>query len=256
VWNEYCDWFLELSKPALNGDDAVAAASTRHTLLVVLETVLRALHPVIPFITEEIWQELQGRFAPGAKHSPASMPDSAKERLLIDCVYPLAGDFAADETATAEIEWFKNVLSGIRKIRSEMNISPAKVIPLLLADGDARDRARTAKFATQIAFLARTEAPQWIATGAAESAAAAAVVGTLRVMIPLAGLIDLDAEKTRLSKEIARIASEIKKCEGKLGNANFVAHAPAEVVAQERQRIVDWNTTLTALHEQAAKLQQ
>jgi valyl-tRNA synthetase len=148
------------------------------------------------------------------------------------------------------------VLSGIRKIRSEMNISPAKVIPLLLADGDARDRARTAKFATQIAFLARTEAPQWIATGAAESAAAAAVVGTLRVMIPLAGLIDLDAEKTRLSKEIARIASEIKKCEGKLGNANFVAHAPAEVVAQERQRIVDWNTTLTALHEQAAKLQQ
>ena len=159
-----------------------------------------------------------------------------------------------DDAASSEIEWFKNVLSGIRKIRSEMNISPAKVIPLLLADGDAGDRARVTKFAAQIAFLARTEAPQWIASGAAETAAAAAVVGTLRVMIPLAGLIDLDAEKTRLGKEIARIEIEIGKCEGKLGNANFIAHAPAAVVAQERQRIVDWNTTLDALREQEHKL--
>jgi valyl-tRNA synthetase len=170
--------------------------------------------------------------------------------------WPNASDIVADEAATAEIEWFKNVLSGIRKIRSEMNISPAKVIPLLFADGDAGDRARVAKFAAQISFLARTEAPQWIETGADEPAAAAAVVGTLRVMIPLAGLIDVAAEKARLTKEIARIEVEIKKCEGKLGNASFVANAPAEVVAQERQRIADWNTTLGALREQAGKLQK
>jgi valyl-tRNA synthetase len=135
-----------------------------------------------------------------------------------------------------------------------MNISPAKAIPLLLADGDASDRARVMKFAAQITFLGRTETPQWIESGADEPAAAAAVVGTLRVMIPLAGLIDLGAEKARLAKEISRIEVEIKKCEGKLGNANFVANAPTEVVIQERQRITDWNTTLTALREQAQKL--
>ncbi|MBU6247926.1 MAG: valine--tRNA ligase [Xanthomonadaceae bacterium] len=247
VWNEYCDWFLELSKPALNGEDAQAAASTRHTLLVVLETVLRALHPVIPFITEEIWQELPLQSAPRAGAG-------AGENLLIQRSYPRAADFAADEAATAEIEWFKAVLSGVRRIRAEMNIAPGKTIPLLLADGDATDRARAAKFAAQVAFLARVETPQWIEAGADEPAAAAAVVGTLRVLIPLAGLIDLTAEKARLAKEIARIEGEIRKCEGKLGNANFVANAPAEVVAQERQRIVDWNTSLTALREQQGKL--
>jgi valyl-tRNA synthetase len=241
VWNEYCDWFLELSKPALNGDDAAAAASTRHTLLVVLESVLRALHPVIPFITEEVWASVAPMLGLG-------------EGSLMQRPWPRADEIAADDAATAEIEWFKNVLSGIRRIRSEMNISPAKAIPLLLADGDAGDRARVAKFAAQIAFLARTEAPQWIEAGAAEPAAAAAVVGTLRVLIPLAGLIDLGAEKARLAKEIGRIEVEIRKCEGKLGNASFVANAPGEVVAQERQRIADWNATLGALREQAQKL--
>ncbi len=256
VWNEYCDWFLELSKPALNGDDAAAAASTRHTLLVVLEAVLRALHPVIPFITEEIYQEVAGVFARSsmdAKNKPASLP-VASTKSILQCSYPRAADFASDAAATAEIEWFKAVLSGIRRIRSEMNIAPGKTIPLLLAGGDATDRTRTAKFAAQIAFLARTETPQWIAPGATEPAAAAAVVGSLRVLIPLAGLIDLGAEQARLAKEIGRIEGEIRKCEGKLGNANFVANAPAEVVAQERQRIVEWNTQLAALREQAEKL--
>ncbi|QEE25533.1 valine--tRNA ligase [Rhodanobacter glycinis] len=241
VWNEYCDWFLELAKPALNGDDDAAAASTRHTLLVVLEAVLRALHPVIPFITEEVWQSVAPKLGING--------DSIMQQP-----WPDTASLQADEAATAEIEWFKAVLSGIRRIRSEMNISPGKVIPLLLADGDATDHTRAAKFATQIAFLARVETPQWIEPGADEPAAAAAVVGSLRVLIPLAGLIDLGAEKARLAKEITRIEVEIKKCEGKLGNANFVANAPAEVVAQERQRITDWNTQLTALREQSGKL--
>ena len=241
TWNEFCDWFLELSKPALNGDDAVAAASTRHTLVVVLETVLRALHPIVPFITEEIWQSVAPKLGIKA--------DSILQRS-----WPKASEIPADETATAEIEWFKNVLSGIRRIRAEMNIAPGKTIPLLLADGDATDRARAAKFAAQISFLARVDAPQWIDSGANEPAAAAAVVGSMRVLIPLAGLIDLGAEKTRLAKEIGRIEGEIKKCENKLGNANFVANAPAEVVTQERQRIADWGTQLTALREQMQKL--
>ncbi|HET7556599.1 MAG TPA: valine--tRNA ligase [Rhodanobacteraceae bacterium] len=241
VWNEYCDWFLELSKPALNGDDAEAAASTRHTLLHVLETVLRALHPVIPFITEEIWQSVTPQLG-------------LKGESIMQRPYPRADEFASDASASAEIEWFKAVLTGVRKIRSEMNIAPGKTIPLLLADGDADDRRRADKFAAQAAFLARSESPRWLQPAETEPAAAAAVVGTMRVLIPLAGLIDLDAERARLKKEIARIEGEIRKCDGKLGNANFVANAPAEVVAQERARLADWNTQLNALREQAAKL--
>ncbi|MEO8747121.1 MAG: valine--tRNA ligase [Rhodanobacter sp.] len=241
VWNEYCDWFVELSKPALNGTDTAAAASTRRTLLVVLETVLRALHPIIPFITEEIWQTLAPRLG-------------LKEHYLLLRPWPNAADIVEDTAATNEIEWFKSVLSGIRRIRSEMNISPAVIVPLLLADGNDGDRARIDKFARQISFLARSEAPHWISPGATEPAAAAAVIGNFRILLPLAGLIDLDAEKSRLAREIARIELEIRKCEGKLGNANFVANAPAAVVAQERQRIVDWNTTVAGLRAQAQKL--
>jgi valyl-tRNA synthetase len=240
TWNDFCDWFLELSKPALTGGDAAAAASTRRTLLTVLEALLRALHPIIPFVTEEIWQNVAPRLGMDAP-------------TIMLRPYPEAADIEGDATAEAEIEWVKSVLTGVRRIRSEMNIAPGKTIPLLLADGNGSDRARAAKFAAQIAFLGRVEAPQWI-DGGDEPAAAVAVVGGLRVLIPLAGLIDLGAEKTRLAKEIARVEGEIKKCEGKLGNANFVANAPEEVVAQERQRIADWNVQLGAMREQAQKL--
>ena len=239
VWNEYCDWFLELAKPALNGEDAQAAASTRHTLLVVLETVLRALHPLIPFITEEIWQEVAPRLGIGG--------DSVYARP-----YPQAADFPADAAASAQIEWFKAVLSGVRKIRADMNIAPGKTIPLLLADGDADDRRRADNFAAQIAFLARTETPRWIEPGAAEPAAAVAMAGALRILIPLAGLIDLDAERARLHKEIARVEGELGKSTAKL--AHFGERTPPAVVAQERQRVADWTAQLGTLREQSRKL--
>jgi valyl-tRNA synthetase len=241
TWNEFCDWFLELAKPALNGDDAAAAASTRHTLLSVLETLLRALHPVIPFITEEIWQAVAPKLG-------------LAEASIMQRPWPDAAAIATDADASADIEWFKDVLTGIRRIRADMNIAPNKVLPLLLADGDADDRARVERFARQVVFLARVETPRWIDAGASEPAAAAAMVGNLRLLIPLEGLIDLDAERTRLDKEIARIAGEIRKCEGKLGNASFVDHAPSAVVAQERQRLADWSAQLAALRDQATRL--
>jgi valyl-tRNA synthetase len=243
VWNDYCDWFLELTKPALNGEDKAAADSTRATLLRVLEAILRALHPITPFITEEIW------------HSVAPIlglqGDSITRRA-----YPTAAEFGAagDTSAIADIEWLKSVLSGIRRIRSEMNIAPGKQIPLLFAKGGEQDRARTNQFAAQIAFLARTESQRWLDEGEAEPASASAIVGELRVLIPLAGLIDIDAEKARLGKEIKRVEAEIAKCEGKLGNETFVANAPAAVVEQERQRLSDFTTTLQALKDQAARL--
>ena len=239
TWNDFCDWFLELSKPALSGSEATAVASTRYTLVHVLETLLRALHPLIPFVTEEIWQNVRPLLG-------------IEGDTIMLRPYPEAADFEGDGAATAEIEWVKGVLTGVRRIRSEMGISPGKTIPLLFADGDAADRSRAAKFSAQIAFLGRVDAPTWV--NGDEPAAAAAVVGGMRVLIPLEGLIDVEAEKTRLAKEIARIEGEVRKCEGKLGNANFVANAPAEVVAQERQRIADWTAQANAMREQSKKL--
>ncbi|HJU25206.1 MAG TPA: valine--tRNA ligase, partial [Rhodanobacteraceae bacterium] len=167
---------------------------------------------------------------------------------------PHAEDFPADEEASAEIEWFKQVLTGVRKIRSEMNVAPGKTIPLLLADGGAEDHRRVNKFAAQIEFLARSEPPRWLQPDESEPAAAAAMAGNLRVLIPLAGLIDLEAERARLAREITRIEREIGKCEGKLGNASFVDHAPKAVVEQERTRLADWTVQLDALREQAGRL--
>lgn len=243
VWNDYCDWFLELTKPALNGDDAAAAASTRHTLLVVLEAILRALHPITPFITEEIWQNVSPRLGLAAGS-------------VLDRTYPTAAEFASTDRADAiaDVEWLQSVLSGVRRIRSEMSISPAKQIPLLFAKGGERDQARVAKFAGQIGFLARTESLRWLAEGEIEPASASAIVGELRVLIPLAGLIDLGAEKQRLEKEIKRIEAELAKCHAKLGNANFVANAPPAVIEQEQQRIASFGVTLAGLREQAARL--
>ncbi|MFA7321782.1 MAG: class I tRNA ligase family protein, partial [Dokdonella sp.] len=243
VWNDYCDWFLELSKPALNGGDAEAIASTRHTLLRVLEAILRALHPITPFITEEIWHSVAPKLGISA--------DSISTRR-----YPRRDEFAMgiDAASVSDIEWLKSVLGEVRRIRSEMNISPGKQIPLLFAKGSAEDRARIDRFASQIAFLARTESQRWLAEGEDEPASASAIVGDLRVLIPLAGLIDVDAEKARLGKEIKRIEGEIGKCNGKLGNATFVANAPAAVVDQERQRLADFSSILDGLREQLARL--
>jgi valyl-tRNA synthetase len=242
TWNEFCDWFVELTKPALGGSDPATADSTRHTLLYVLEALLRALHPIIPFITEEIWHEVAPKLA-------IAGDSIATQR------YPLASELSRDAAAAAEIEWLKSVLTGIRRIRSEMNISPGKPIPLLFASGTDSDRTRTSKFAAQIDFLARTELQRWLEAGEPEPASATAIVGEMKILIPLAGLIDVAAEKARLVKEIKRIEGEVAKCKGKLSNANFVQNAPAEVVTQENQRLKDFDTTLVALSEQLGRLE-
>jgi valyl-tRNA synthetase len=250
AWNDFCDWFLELTKRYLNtevavriaGEDPIevdieAIGSVRFTLFFVLEQLLRALHPIIPFITEEIWHEIAPKLAISA--------DSVST-----LAYPRANDFVVDAAAEAEIEWLKAVLSQLRRIRSEMNISPGKPIALLFASGNASDRVRTAKFSAQIAFLARTESQRWLDAAETEPPAAAAIVGELKLLIPLAGLIDLGAEKQRLEKEIKRIEGEIAKCDGKLGKESFVASAPAAIVEQEKQRLADFTALLRALRDQ------
>jgi len=239
TWNEFCDWFLELAKPALNGDDSAAADSTRHTLLYVLEALLRALHPIIPFITEEIWHEVAPKLG--------GVADSVSTQS-----YPRASDYASDADAEAETEWLKAVIMQLRRIRSEMNIAPRKPVPLLLDGGTEMDRARAAKCAAQIGFLATIESQRWLDAGEREPASAAAIVGEMKLLIPLAGLIDVDAELARLDKEIKRLDGEIAKSNAKL--ANFGPNTPATVVAQEKQRVAERTTQLKGLREQFERL--
>ena len=205
----------------------------------MLETLLRALHPVIPFVTEEIWHEVAPRLAIGGD-TISTQP------------YPRAADLAADDAAEAEIEWLKAVLTQVRRIRSEMNIAPSRAIPLLFAGGSASDRTRATKFADSIAFLARTESQRWLDAGETEPAAAAAIVGEMKLLIPLAGLIDIDAEKARLAREIKRIEGEIEKSNAKLGK--FGPNTPAAVVDQEKQRLSEFTMLLGGMRDQLGKL--
>ena len=245
VWNDFCDWFIELSKPIISDGKASEKTNVRYTLLYVLEAILRALHPIVPFITEEIWQFVKPRLG-------------LTETSITERPFPQEQDSlredqrAANIQAELDIEWLRAVLTQVRRIRSEMNISPGKTIPLLFANGNASDRARAQKFAAQIAFLARSETPRWLDAGEAEPAAAAGIVSEMKVLIPLAGLIDLEAEKTRLDKEIKRQEGEIEKSNKKL--ANFGDKTPPAVVEQEKQRIAEFTTILAGLREQAARL--
>jgi valyl-tRNA synthetase len=240
AWNTFCDWFVELAKPALNGDDAAAAASTRHTLLYVLDALLRLLHPLVPFVTEELWQQVAPRLGIG-------------DATIMLRPYPEAAGIGGDFTkAEADVEWLKAMVSTLRRIRSELNVPPSKQVALLLQGGDAADAARVERFAAQLKFLVRLERIDTVAGD--PPPAAAGVVGELRLFVPLEGLVDLDAERARLDKELKRVEGEVAKCRNKLASDTFVQNAPAAVVEQERQRLVDWTTQHEALAAQRARL--
>ena len=243
AWNDFCDWFVELAKPALNGDDATAADSTRHTLLYVLERLLCLLHPLVPFVTEALWQAVAKRL------------DVAGTSIMVQ-PYPQPGDVdaAGFAGAAADIEWLKSVVSALRRVRSELNVAPSRQVPLLLQGGSEADRARVARFAPALSFLNRLARIAFLAGGESAPAAATAVVGEMTLLVPIEGLVDLDAERARLDKELKRVTAEIAKSEGKLGNATFVANAPPAVVEQERQRLADWTAQHAALSAQRGKL--
>lgn len=243
AWNEFCDWFVELAKPALQGEDAIAANSTRHTLLFVLERLLSLLHPLIPFVTEELWQQVAPKLGVG-------------EKTIMLRPYPQASDFAGQHYAAAEgdVEWLKAMVTSLRKIRSELNVAPSKTVPLLVADCSASDRERVARFDSQLRFLTRLDGITVLDDASAAPASATALVGELKLFVPLEGLVDLGAERARLEKELKRVEGEIAKCHNKLASETFVANAPPAVVEQERKRLADWNLQREALAEQRAKL--
>ncbi len=243
IWNEYCDWYLELSKPVLNSDSSSEAAKrgTRKTLIDVLEALLRLTHPIMPFITEEIWQRV----------APLSGID-AKTIMLQP--YPVSDDKLVDHESEKQIQWLKQFILGIRQIRGEMNISPGKPLPVILENASDRDKSILDITRHYLDFLAKTESVTLLNPDENAPESATALVGNMKILIPLAGLIDKQAELDRLNKEIGKISGEIKRLEGKLGNPNFVDKAPEAVVAKERDKLAAAQEAFSHLNGQLEKI--
>jgi len=258
TWYEFCDWYLELTKPVLQGDASTDAQKrgTRRTLVTVLEALLRALHPLMPFITEEIWQRVNPLAAPLTAAANRRATTEVLDMLML-APYPAANDFAADSEAEAEVSWMKQFILAVRQIRGEMDIAPSRRIPLLLRNAGARDLLLAGKHFAYLARLAGLEAITPLADGAPAPESATAMLGELTLLVPMAGLIDPQAETERLSKRIAKNQSDIGKLAAKLGNENFVRNAPPAVVAADRARLAELtaqNTNLAAQLERVRRL--
>ncbi|MDE2450255.1 MAG: class I tRNA ligase family protein, partial [Gammaproteobacteria bacterium] len=244
TWYEFCDWYLELTKPVLQADSSSAAAraGTRSTLLEILEALQRALHPLMPFITEEIWQRmapLAGRAGPTVMLAP----------------YPRAADFPRDEASEREVGWLQSFILAVRQIRGEMNISPSRRIPLLYRNAAAHDIGLIERHHTWLERLAGIEPPRALAPAEPVPPSATALVGELTLLVPMAGLIDAAAEAERLGKLLARAQSDLDKARGRLANDNFVRNAPEAVVSTERQRLAELEQTAARLATQLQRVQ-
>ncbi|MFZ6771092.1 valine--tRNA ligase [Undibacterium sp. SXout7W] len=242
VWDEYCDWYLEVSKVQVQQGTEAQQRATRRTLLRVLEATLRLAHPVIPFVTEALWQTV----APLAGKTLNPAGDS----IMVQ-PYPLAVAANIDEAAEAWMHALKAMTDACRNLRGEMQLSPALRVPLLLQAANAEEKARLQSFAPYLQALAKLSEVQ-VLDALPESPAPVSIVGESKLMLKVE--IDVAAERERLSKEITRLETEIGKAEGKLDNESFVARAPAAVVAQEKERMANFSATLVKLREQFAKL--
>ncbi len=245
TWNEYCAWYLELSKTILNDDTADDAQKhgTRRTMITTLESVLRLAHPVIPYITEEIWQTI----APTAGING--------DTIMLQR-YPRYDESLINMKATREIQWTQDFILGVRRIKSEMDIAPGKAVSILLANTSYSDRVRLETARPYIKFLTRAENISIINDEDDVPEAAIALVGTMKILIPLAGLIDKDAELVRLQKEINRLEDQVKRLDGKLANNSFLTRAPEVIVNGEREKLANAKTALENLNEQKKRIEQ
>jgi len=249
IWNEYCDWYLELSKPVLYGDEYSEAEKrgTRRTLVRVLEAILRLAHPFMPFITEEIWQKV----APLAGKTPAA---EGADATIMRQPFPVSDSARLDPQAESDIEWIKAVITVIRNIRGEMRIPPGKALDVYLHNGKDIDRERLAANHNFMCRLAKLERITWLNAEDSAPASATGLVGDMEILVPMAGLIDKDAEIERLGKEIDKLRKEVARGESKLRNPNFVDKAPDEVVAKEREKLDDHRSQQARLEEQMEKI--
>jgi valyl-tRNA synthetase len=241
IWNEYCDWYLELSKPVLQKGTSDEQNATRYTLLYVLETSLRALHPIMPFITEDIWQRLKA-------------PLGIEGESIMLQAFPQAGEI--DKQAESDIGWLQAVLQGIRNIRAELNVAPGKILDIAFQAGGPVDRQRQEQFASLLQGVGRIGASQWLDDDADTSEYSVALVADLKVLVSLKGLVDLEDELARLGKLLQRELADLKRSEGKLGNSRFVDNAPPAVVEQEHQRLATHKTKVAGFEAQIKKLEK
>ena len=243
VWEDYCDWYLELSKPVLLKEHFSEAEKrgTRQTLVNVLETILRLNHPIMPFITEELWQKV----APLAGINADTIMSQA---------YPVSSAAMTDKTAEAELEWVKQFVMGIRRIRSESDIAPGKPLPVILQNASKADTERFKDNEAFVMTLAKLESVEFISEDESAPESSTALVGEMKILIPLAGLIDKDAELARLDKEISKLQVNCDKSNAKLGNPGFVDKAPEAVVTKERERVAEMESAIIKLKEQLAKI--
>jgi valyl-tRNA synthetase len=244
TWHEYCDWYVEFSKAVLQADSASpgAKAGARFTLITTLETLLRALHPLAPFISEEIWQRVRPIVgAPG-------------DTIMLTA-YPTAGAvLAGDAEVEAEMRWVMGFILGLRQIRGEMDIAPNRKLPVLLQNAGSRDLAYLERNLHLLARLAGIDTTRTL--GADESApiSAVALLGTMEILVPMAGLIEPAAELERLAKRLRKSEADLGKLGAKLSNADFAKNAPPDIVAKDRQRMQELHTEITQLGAQILRV--
>jgi len=243
VWDEYCDWYLELCKPRLAEAEAGEARlrGIRHTLLSVLETTLRLAHPSIPFLTEEIWQQI-----------PVSIRGEGKTVMLE--MFPEPDNTLIDESAVADIDWLKQVVTGTRNIRGEMNISFSTPLPVKFHNGNDADKSRLDRYGSLLNFLIRAESFEWLEADDEVPVAATHLVADMQVLVPMSGLIDKEAELARLEKEIGRKQKDRERAEQKINSPDFVEKAPKDVVQKERDKLSDLIAALSQLEEQKQRV--
>ena len=245
VWDEYCSWYVELTKTVLNDDHATAEQlrGTRRTLVRVLETTLRLLHPIMPFISEEIWQQVKALAA-------------CEGDTIMDCRFPVADTSKIDQAALDEMHWVQAVITGVRNVRGEMNISPSKALPILL---EGADRAATDYLQRNLGYLikfGRFESIDVLPQGESAPESATALVGDMRVLIPLGAFIDAKAEIKRLNKDLEKAERDIAGVEGRLSNAAFVDKAPEAVITKAKKQLADAESAKRLLLEQIERMQQ
>ncbi|WP_293688052.1 valine--tRNA ligase [Thiolapillus sp.] len=245
TWNEYCDWYLELTKPVLNADDTSDAQkrAARYTLVNVLENLLRITHPIIPFITEEIWQAVK------------PLAGKSGDTIMLQ-PFPVADDDQRDPGSEEEMQWVMDFVLGIRRIKGEMNIAPGKPIPVLLDNAGEKDRRLLAANRRYLDFLARTESVRILDSNEEAPEAATALVGDIKLLIPLADLIDKDAELQRLEKELGKLQSEVERAGKKLSNPGFTDKAPQAVVQKEKEKLEAARAAMKNLEEQAERIRK
>ncbi|KPD23196.1 valine--tRNA ligase [Idiomarina zobellii] len=240
TWNQFCDWYLELTKPVLQNGTEVQQRGTRHTLVSILEQLLRLLHPIMPYITETIWQRVK----------PLA---SVEGDTIMLQPFPQVQS-SVNEQAMLDMEWLKRVILAIRNIRGEMDLSPNKPLSLLLSNADAMAKGRIENNESFLSSLAKLEFIEFIDSDDEAPASMTALVDSLKLHIPMAGLIDKDAELQRLQKAIEKAEKEWQRLNGKLSNENFVNKAPEAVIAKEREKLAEAEATLSQLKEQQEKI--